>query len=202
MLNKILPKGSKRREIVKKVFLEPKVPAHLSKNFREINKTGLDIIKSSLEQNYFAAFPKGYLETDCGRNDVVDHLFRRLQIARSFVIPWIDHAKPPQNINILEIGCGTGCSTVSLAEQGARVIAIDESENALIVDRKRCRIYGVEVSAINIERDVFLYENESFDVVIMNQILVHTKEVFSIFCPRRDSFSKLWGKQFYPFPPY
>src|SRR5258708_21114299 len=40
---------------------------------------------------------------------------------------------------------------------------------------------GIQVTGANIERDVFPYEDNFFDVVMANQILEHTKELFWIF---------------------
>jgi predicted SAM-dependent methyltransferase len=40
---------------------------------------------------------------------------------------------------------------------------------------------GVSVFALNIERDALPFEDGSVDIVIANQILEHTKELFWIF---------------------
>src|SRR6266850_7471643 len=101
------------------------VPDGIKANFRTIDKPQLDLIERSIRNHYFASSPEGYLSTEWGRNDLEDHLFRRLDTDRNLIIPWLDEARPLRNASILEIGCGTGCSTVALAEQGAQVTAID-----------------------------------------------------------------------------
>jgi SAM-dependent methyltransferase len=49
-------------------------------------------------------------------------------------------------------------------------------ENVKILTEK-----GIKVYAKNIERDIFPFEDGSIDVVVANQILEHTKELFWIF---------------------
>src|SRR5690242_20503041 len=104
-------------------FFKTSPHPRLSANFRTIDKPQTDMIESSLRENYFVRFPDGYLSTDWGKNDLANHLFGRLESDRTMIVPWLDAVRPLQNASILEIGCGTGCSTVTLAEQGAAVIA-------------------------------------------------------------------------------
>jgi len=106
----------------------------------------LRIIKSSLEKNFFSKEIDDYLHTIEGKNDLDDHLFSRLDNDRKLKIPWLDDVKKLEGSNILEIGCGTGVSSVALAEQGANVTAIDIDSLALIDAKNRCDIYGVNVN--------------------------------------------------------
>src|SRR6185369_13180936 len=92
------------------------MPPHLSANFRPLDKSALGLVESSLRRNYFVRFPEGYLETDWGRNDLENHLSRRLEADRTKIVPWLDAARPLRDSSVLEIGCGTGGSTVALAE--------------------------------------------------------------------------------------
>src|ERR671927_1340389 len=94
---------------------------HLSHNFRTIDKPKTDALELSLRNNYFVRFPEDYLSTEWGKDDLQNHLFNRLETNRNMIIPWLDEVKPLQGTSILEIGCGTGASTVALAEQGAAV---------------------------------------------------------------------------------
>ena len=42
----------------------------------------------------------------------------RLDFFRNVIVPWIDSIIAIKNLNILEIGCGTGSSTLAFAEKG------------------------------------------------------------------------------------
>lgn len=46
--------------------------------------------------------------------------------------------------NVLEIGCGIGTDTMNFARHGARVTAVDVSENSLQLARRRAQVYGLE----------------------------------------------------------
>jgi S-adenosylmethionine-dependent methyltransferase len=133
------------------------------------------LIEGSLRHNYFARFPPGYLSTTWGKNDLGDHIFGRLEGDRQKIIPWLDKARPLGNTSVLEIGCGTGCSTVALAEQGAKVTAIDIDEGSLVVANERSRAYGLDVSfahanAMDANK---LFSDQHFDYIIFHATLEH-----------------------------
>jgi 2-polyprenyl-3-methyl-5-hydroxy-6-metoxy-1,4-benzoquinol methylase len=150
-------------------------PRHIRANFRSIGATEIGLIERSLRENYFVRFPADYLSTDWGKNDLQNHLFGRLGGDRDRIIPWLDKAKPLRSTSILEIGCGTGCSTVALAEQGAKVAAIDLDESSLVVAGERCRAYGLDVSFIHANATEVgkLFSGQHFDFIIFYAALEH-----------------------------
>jgi 2-polyprenyl-3-methyl-5-hydroxy-6-metoxy-1,4-benzoquinol methylase len=151
------------------------IPPHLSANFSTIDKSKLDLVELSLRENYFVRFPEGYLSTDWGKNDLENHLFRRLDSDRNMIVPWLDTVRPLRNTSILEIGCGTGCSTVALAEQGAAVTAIDVDASSLLVAGERCRAHGLEVdfAHANATEVHQLFAGRHFDYIIFYAALEH-----------------------------
>lgn len=175
MISQFLPQGSRRRELARRLFLEPKIPAHISTNFINLKSSELVLIKQSLANNFFSKESHEYLSTQTGNNDLMDHLTIRLENDRKYAIPWLDNAKPLRNAKILEIGCGTGCSTVALAEQGAHVTAIDIDEKALVDARTRCNIYGLDVNfhQMNATEIRKCFSKDKFDFVIFWACLEH-----------------------------
>jgi 2-polyprenyl-3-methyl-5-hydroxy-6-metoxy-1,4-benzoquinol methylase len=95
-----------------------------------------NVLAEALKTDYFSDTPyypepaHFYLTTPEGQADLSDHLINRLNNFRSFVIPLLNSLLPLKDAAILEIGCGTGASTTSLAEQGAQVTGVDESDRA------------------------------------------------------------------------
>ena len=174
MLSKILPRGSRRRGVVKKV-LSPKVPTQISKKYRIIDQAGFAALESALRREFFTGRPSDYLETEQGRHDLRVHLFTRLEKARKQVVPWLSHAKPLAGANVLEIGCGTGSDTVAFAEQGARVTAIDVDEKSLKLGEDRCDLYGLNVTFLkaNATEVHRLLRGEDFDFIIFYAVLQH-----------------------------
>lgn len=144
-------------------------------NFRTIDERKRELISRSLTNNYFAGCAAEYLATDFGRSDFENHLFGRLDRDRNIVIPWLNSARPLQGASILEIGCGTGCSTVALSEQGARVIAIDVNEGSLAVAKDRCVAYGLEAEFLHANATEVreLFSGRCFDLIIFYAALEH-----------------------------
>lgn len=150
-------------------------PRHIHANFRTIGKPEFDLLELSLRNNYFARFPAEYLLTDWGKHDLENHLFRRLDTDRNMIVPWLDDARSLRGTSILEIGCGTGCSTVALAEQGAEVTAVDVNASSLVVASERCRAYGLDVSFAhaNATQVHKVFAGRHFDFIIFYAALEH-----------------------------
>lgn len=160
-----------------------KIPLHLSNRFTTISRSQTDALTQSLQQNYFPRLIWGevqlsveqWLATREGQRDLHDHLTGRLDSFRSKIIPWLDAARPLAGARILEIGCGTGASSVALAEQGATVTAIDIDEPSLRVAKDRCAAHNVQcefVHANGAAAKQFL-ERERYDFVIFFACLEH-----------------------------
>jgi len=135
-------------------LITPRVPKSIAERFRHIDQERMSLVEASLKRNYFTEWDtayadhEAYLSSDEGQNDLQDHLYRRLDAFRNTVIPWLSNVKPLGGSKILEIGCGTGSSTVALAEQGADVTAVDIIEPSLVVARDRCEIYKVDANIL------------------------------------------------------
>jgi 2-polyprenyl-3-methyl-5-hydroxy-6-metoxy-1,4-benzoquinol methylase len=161
-------------------LIKPRIPRSISKRFRYIDQKSMNLIEASLKQNYFtqrdAWFDNmAYLSSDEGQNDLQDHLYRRLDVFRNTVVPWLSNAKPLSGSRILEIGCGTGSSTVALAEQGADVTAIDILETSLVVAKDRCKVYDLNVNflCINATEAHNIFVGQHFDFIIFFAALEH-----------------------------
>jgi SAM-dependent methyltransferase len=77
---------------------------------------------------------------------------------------------------VLDIGAGRGddLATVREVNPSASLFAIEcAPPNVQILKEK-----GITVHSLNIERDPFPFKPETLDIVMGNQILEHTKEVF------------------------
>jgi len=80
---------------------------------------------------------------------------------------------------VLDIGCGKGGDLDNVREvlgRECRLWGIESYPEYI----EECKGKGIEVTTVNVERDRFPFDNASFDVVIANQLLEHTKELFFI----------------------
>lgn len=161
-------------------LINPTIPENIASRFRHIDKNSLKQIETSLKAHYFIDQDAWYSDTNYlsskeGQEDLQDHLEGRLNNFRSSVIPWLNSVKPLANARILEIGCGTGVSTVALAEQGARVTAVDVVEESLKVAKERCKIYDLQANFLcaNATELHQLLAGQSFDFIIFFACLEH-----------------------------
>lgn len=166
MLMKLLPTAIANR------LSAPIIPEHIQRNFRRLEPTRqttfLDTLKS-------VRFPQATFDTAAEQASLASQLTGRLEIDRRLNIPWLDDAKALDGANILEIGCGTGSSTVALAEQGAKVIALDVAEDTLVVARARTAAYGLDarfehMNAVDASRRL---ADCDFDAIIFWACLEH-----------------------------
>jgi len=171
-MRKSIPEPVKK--IAKKLLFP--TPAHLSNNQKKIDQNGIYKIKESIKKNYHTGWrSESNYSKEMYDNDLNAHLHKRLESDRCMVIPWIDNATALQDKRILEIGCGTGSSTVALAEQGAKVTGIDIDEGALSVAKDRTRAYNLEADyrALNADQIMDTFGNDAFDIVIFFACLEH-----------------------------
>jgi 2-polyprenyl-3-methyl-5-hydroxy-6-metoxy-1,4-benzoquinol methylase len=139
----------------------------------------MHLIETSLKQNYFtqadAWFGPQYLSSENGQIDLQDHLYRSLNNFRKTLIPWLSAATHLRGSKILEIGCGTGSSTVALAEQGADVTGVDILESSIRVAQDRCSVHGLraEFCCANATGLHTIFTGRQFDLIIFVAALEH-----------------------------
>ena len=83
-----------------------------------------------------------------------------------------------KQINVLDIGTGSGCMAIALAKnlKNAKVDALDISENALVVSQENASLNRVEVGFI--QADIFKLKNlkEKYDIIVSNPPYVRILE--------------------------
>ena len=150
--------------------LEAWLTRDLAKNWRHMSADELHYFSNLLKEKSGTV---EYLETDQGVTDLKGLAAGKLEKDRRTYIPWLNSFKPLANSSVLEIGCGTGSSTVAIAEQGAHVTGFDIEPWKLDVAAERCRLYGVEADLYVSDDMQSLFGGQSFDFVIFFASLEH-----------------------------
>ncbi len=85
-----------------------------------------------------------------------------------------------KKIRVLDIGCGSGDDLIRVSDDsGAEcdLYGIEFYEPYC----RRCRERGIKVNSVDIEREFLPYKDAFFDVIIINQVIEHLKEIFFVF---------------------
>lgn len=148
-----------------------KVPFKISENFTKL---------SSHEKNKILELTNTYCKkesykTNKSRQTDLDALsYGRLNRFRKTHIPFLGEKVDLKGKKILEIGCGSGSSSVALSEQGAFITGIDIDEKALSFAKKRAKIYNqnitfIKSNAVNLDK----LKKEDWDIIIYFASLEH-----------------------------
>jgi 2-polyprenyl-3-methyl-5-hydroxy-6-metoxy-1,4-benzoquinol methylase len=156
--------------LLKKIYnfiLLKTVPKKIKKNFIKLSEEYEKDIKEYLLNSYFDKNQK------IENNDLEDHINKRIIASRSKIIPWIMQTLELKNKKVLEVGSGTGSSSITLAEQGAVVTGIDLDNSSLKVAKHRAQILDLEIKFLELSGIEIHTLNQSFDVVIYYAALEH-----------------------------
>lgn len=161
------------------------IPEEVKQNFFKISEKDNQLI-NNLVQNY--CLKDKYSSVKEREFDMKAISFGRLNKFRNNHIPFMVQKIGLKGKKILEIGCGSGASSVALSEQGGIVTGIDIDEKAVNFAKKRSSIYGQDINflildAVNIDQ---LKEKE-WDIIIYFASLEHMTP-----SERKNSLSKAY----------
>lgn len=77
---------------------------------------------------------------------------------------------------VLDVGCGDAGVIIAFAESGAKVAGVEVDAGSLARARVRAEEHGVEVDLVSGAAERLPFENESFDLVILDNVLEHVED--------------------------
>jgi ubiquinone/menaquinone biosynthesis C-methylase UbiE len=89
-----------------------------------------------------------------------------------------------ENLDILELGCGTGKNTVWLLEKAARLVAADFSAEMLAKARAKITDERAGFRQMDLRED-WSFEENSFDLITCSLVLEHIEDLDFIFAEAR-----------------
>jgi 2-polyprenyl-3-methyl-5-hydroxy-6-metoxy-1,4-benzoquinol methylase len=123
MLNRIFPPNSPLRHALRlfSTRFNFAVTPRLRKNSTQPTPENVERLRSYLRESYIPSWYEGvdidrFRDSEDGLAIVAMHLSQRLHFDRYQFVPWLSSILPLKGARILEIGCGTGSASVSLAE--------------------------------------------------------------------------------------
>src|SRR5450631_3380705 len=170
------------KNLLRRIAYRSLVPQELRVNQRPLSQLNRERLQDALRQHYFSQpmnhFGRTvdqYLATQEGIADMDNHVEERLNYDREWVMPWLNAARALKGSTVLEIGCGTGASTISLSEQGAHVTAVDVNEGNIQAAQKRCQLYDLpaQFAIANATELHKAYNSGAFDFIIFFATLEH-----------------------------
>jgi SAM-dependent methyltransferase len=106
-----------------------------------------------------------------------DHVGKRVGHALNVFLPWAERHVPLAGRTVLEVGCGTGSSTVALASRAEHVYAVDLDRPSIAVAERRLVEEGlrerVTFSAVDSSLQGFEIPSGGVDVAVFYAALEH-----------------------------
>lgn len=152
------------------------IPSELKKNHLHPSKELMKELEHSIRTNYHVGWrSEDKFTPEAYKTDLQDHIINRLESDRRRIIPWLNSAGSLKGKKVLEIGCGTGSSSVAIAEQGASVVGVDLDADALKVAEDRKRIYNLDIEFhyLNATEVQNKFKDVDFDFIIFFATVEH-----------------------------
>lgn len=98
------------------------------------------------------------------------------QLCRHFGLD-ADADQPLQGLNVLDVGCGGGILSESMAKLGAEVLGIDVVEKNIEIARQHAQSSGLQVDYRLTTAEALAESGQSFDVVLNMEVVEHVADL-------------------------
>jgi 2-polyprenyl-6-hydroxyphenyl methylase/3-demethylubiquinone-9 3-methyltransferase len=91
-----------------------------------------------------------------------------------------DEAQPLHKLRVLDVGCGGGILSESMAKMGAHVHGIDVTDKNIVIARHHAQASGLDVHYENITVGALHQRAPGYDVVLNMEVLEHVPDVAAL----------------------
>lgn len=134
-------------------------------------------LEQALYEHVFSHWDQEFLQTPAGRQGAQEVLINRLHNALRFSVPWLQRQIELSTSRIIEIGCGSGSSTVALAMHAREVVGFDIDESAVKAAQARCQAYGLRNARVHCTEPVgfldAIRDADQADAYVLYAVLEH-----------------------------
>lgn len=148
-------------------------------------------LEGAFNELVFSAWDQDFLRTEEGKNGMRAALVDRYLASRRHAVTWLDNVVGLSGSTVVEVGCGTGSSTVALAERDAAVFAIDIDEPSVAAAKSRVdahEVDGVTIARCEPEEILDVALAQKADLYVLFAVLEHLTED-----ERFDTLHNLWN---------
>jgi len=146
-------------------------------HFDLLSTSYVESYSSFLKEHYFTGFEEEYLKSDAFQHDVNEHVFRRTTRFRDHLVPWVQAVHDLKSATVLEVGSGTGASTLAFAPYVKEIYCYEIDEKATRAAKERMKFW--ELRNVHFEEQLFcpqarfVQDGRKADVVLFITVLEH-----------------------------
>ena len=149
------------------------------RKLKEVKKSAKSIDEqTALHKNEFLSRMNWHIYNNFGKKlykKVLNLEIHRIKNQNKIQIPFIlKFIKIRKDLKLLDVGCGLGGATVAWSLKGIKCIGIDMLEEDLKIARLRAKSKGVRPTFLKVNSTSIPFNNDSFDIIICDQVLEHT----------------------------
>jgi protein-L-isoaspartate O-methyltransferase len=100
-------------------------------------------MRGALMRWKFLDYPEEYLLSAQFQSDITEEIYRRVDRFGSCLVPWVRRVHPPAGARVIEVGSGTGSSTLAFAPHVGQVHCFEIEPKTTAIAKERLRFWGV-----------------------------------------------------------
>lgn len=148
----------------------------MSKHFDTSDEAYREAMRLVLMDSYFKGLPESHLVSQQFNEDLTEHQYRRAD-RFSTLLPWVSRVFNFKGARVIEVGSGTGSSTLAFASEAKEVHCFEIDSKSVYVANKRLEYWGLNnvfwhVDLFNQDARI-ASEKGQYDVVLLVAVLEH-----------------------------
>jgi 2-polyprenyl-3-methyl-5-hydroxy-6-metoxy-1,4-benzoquinol methylase len=126
---------------------------------------------------FFKDMEEAYLKSDQFKNDFAEHLYKRYQRFADHLVPWAESFYPDNQPVVLEIGSGSGSSTLAFAPTAKHIHCYEIDDKSTECAKRRLDFFNIK--NVSFENELFnqdarfVREGRRADIILLVAVLEH-----------------------------